>query len=56
MLDTSAPRQEELNRAIDRIRNKYGFTAIQSGRTLLLKDIFPETGEGYSLQTPSLSR
>ena len=56
MLDTSAPRQEELNRAIDRIRNKYGFTAIQTGRTLLLKDIFPETGEGYKLQTPSLSR
>jgi len=56
MLDSSARRREELNRAIDRIRNKYGFTAIQTGRTLLLKDLFPETGEGYSLQTPSLSR
>jgi DNA polymerase-4 len=56
MLDASARRQEGLNRAIDRIRNKYGFTAIQTGRTLLLKDIFPETGEGYKLQTPSLSR
>jgi DNA polymerase-4 len=56
MLDASARRQEELNRAIDRIRNKYGFTAIQTGRTLLLKDIFPETKGGYSLQTPSLSR
>jgi len=56
MLDSSARRQEELNRAIDRIRNKYGFTVIQTGRTLLLKDIFPETGEGYTLQTPSLSR
>jgi len=56
MLDSSARRQEELNRAIDRIRNKYGFTAIQTGRTLKLKDLFPETGEGYTLQTPSLSR
>jgi DNA polymerase-4 len=56
MLDSSAQRQEQLNRAIDRIRRKYGFTAIQTGRTLLLKDIFPETGEGYKLQTPSLSR
>jgi DNA polymerase-4 len=56
MLDSSAQRQEQLNRAIDRIRNKYGFTAIQTGRTLLLKDVFPETGEGYKLQTPSLSR
>ena len=56
MLDASARRQEPLNRAIDRIRKKYGFTAIQTGRTLLLKDVFPETGEGYKLQTPSLSR
>jgi DNA polymerase-4 len=56
MLDSSARRQEQLDRAIDRIRRKYGFTAIQTGRTLLLKDIFPETGEGYTLQTPSLSR
>ena len=56
MLDFSARRQEQLNRAIDRIRNKYGFTAIQTGRTLKLKDLFPESGEGYKLHTPSLSR
>ncbi|GAH64860.1 unnamed protein product, partial [marine sediment metagenome] len=56
MLDSSAQRLEKLNTAIDRIRKKYGFTAIQTGRTLLLKDIFPETGEGYALHTPSLSR
>ena len=56
LLDASAQRLEQLNRTIDRIRKKYGFTAIQTGRTLPLKDIFPETGEGYSLQTPSLSR
>ena len=56
MLDASARRQEQLDRAIDRIRKKYGFTAIQTGRTLRLKDLFPETGEGYKLQTPSLSR
>ena len=56
MLDSSAQRLEQLNRAIDRIRNKYGFTAIQTGQTLLLKDLFPETEEGYTLHTPSLSR
>jgi DNA polymerase-4 len=56
MLDTSAQRQEQLDKAIDRIRKKYGFTAIQTGRTLKLKDIFPEGGNGYTLQTPSLSR
>lgn len=57
MLDSSAVRLERLNTAIDRIRKKYGFTAIQTGRTLLLKDIFPTDDKGdYTLQTPSLSR
>ncbi len=56
MLDASAQRLERLNKAIDRIRNKYGFIAIQTGRTLRLKDLFPETEKGYTLHTPSLSR
>jgi len=56
MLDTSAQRLEQLNKAVDRIRKKYGFTAIQSGRTLPLKDIFPPGDDGYTLHTPSLSR
>jgi DNA polymerase-4 len=56
LLDSSAQRLEQLNRAIDRIREKYGFTAIQTGRTLLLKDLFPTDEEGYTLHTPSLSR
>ncbi|MFH1775590.1 MAG: DNA polymerase IV [Chloroflexota bacterium] len=56
MLDSSRAKLGQLDRAIDRIRKKYGFTAIQTGRTRLLGDIFPETGEGYSLHTPSLSR
>ena len=56
MLDKSAQRREQLNTAINRIRKKYGFTAIQTGRTLLLKDIFPETDRGFTLGTPSLSR
>ena len=56
MLDLSAQRLGQLNKAIDRIRKKYGFTAIQTGRTLLLKDIFPTGDDGYTLHTPSLSR
>jgi DNA polymerase-4 len=56
MMDNSAQRQEQLNRAIDRIRKKYGFAAIQTGRTLKLREMFPENDGGYSLQTPSLSR
>ena len=56
MLDASSRRLEQLDKVIDRIRSKYGFTAIQTGRTLRLKDIFPESHGGYTLQTPSLSR
>jgi len=56
MLDTKGKRLEQLNTAIDRIRKKYGFTAIQTGRTLQLRDIFPESNDGYTLHTPSLSR
>ncbi|MBI2852988.1 MAG: DNA polymerase IV [Chloroflexi bacterium] len=56
MFDASTQRQEQLNRAVDRIRKKYGFTAIQTGRTLPLKDLFPETEAGYALHTASLSR
>ena len=32
-------KQEELNKAIDRIRDRYGFGAIQTGRVIRLKDI-----------------
>ena len=56
LLDSSALRLGELNKAIDRIRKKYGFSAIQTGRTLLLRDIFPTGEDGYTLPTPSLSR
>lgn len=56
MLDTSAKRREQLNQAIDRIRDKYGFTSIQTGRTLFLKDVFAADKRGYHLHTPSLSR
>jgi DNA polymerase-4 len=45
MLNTTEQRQEKLNRAVDRIRAKYGFSAIQTGRTLWLKDIFPDIND-----------
>ena len=56
MLDASDKRHEQLNKAIDRIRQKYGFTAIQTGQTLLLKDIYREDDGQYILDTPDLSR
>ncbi|MFC2011663.1 DNA polymerase IV [Chloroflexota bacterium] len=56
MLDSSSQRLSQLDRTIDRIRNRYGFTSIQTGRTLRLKDIYPGEKKGYKLQTPGLSR
>jgi DNA polymerase-4 len=35
----SAQKLEELNKAIDRIRDRYGFEAVQTGRTIRLKDL-----------------
>ena len=38
MLDDKAERLALLNRAVDRIRNRYGFDAIQTGRTVEFKE------------------
>jgi DNA polymerase-4 len=56
LFDYSTQRQERLDKAIDRIRKKYGFDSIQTGRTLALKEIFESDSNGYSLNNPSLSR
>lgn len=56
LFDYSVQRQERLDSAIDRIRKKYGFDSIQTGRTLALKEIFESDSKGYVLNTPSLSR
>lgn len=45
-----------LNEAIDRIRAKHGFTAIEAGRTLSLRKAFPVVNGRYYLETPALSR
>jgi DNA polymerase-4 len=37
LMNETEQRLEKLNHAVDRIRNKYGFTAIQTGRTMQLK-------------------
>jgi len=56
MLDGRSERLARLDGAVDRIRDKYGFSAVTTGRTLKLKDIFSKGDDGYTLNTPSLSR
>jgi DNA polymerase-4 len=38
LMNGTEQRLEKLNRAIDRIRDKYGFSAIQTGRTIDLPE------------------
>lgn len=56
LLNSSVERLAHLDRTIDRIRRKYGFTSIQIGRTLSLKEVFTTEKGDYVLGTPSLSR
>lgn len=56
MLDSPGQKLEHLDRAVDRIRRKYGFTSIQTGRTLPLKEVFTTKERDYVLETPSLSQ
>jgi DNA polymerase-4 len=42
MLNDASQRMDKLNLAVDRVRKKYGFTAIQTGRTLWLKDAYSD--------------
>jgi DNA polymerase-4 len=39
LINSTEQRLEKLNRAVDRIRDKYGFTSIQTGRTLQLNNL-----------------
>jgi len=55
LLNSSMERWERLDGVIDRIRSRYGFTAIQRGQTLPLKEVFPTENGDYMLKTPSLS-
>jgi len=56
LLDSARERLGRLDTVIDGIRNRYGFTAIQRGRTLRLNDFFPREKGDYLLKTPALSR
>ena len=56
LLDSARERLGRLDPVIDGIRNRYGFTAIQRGRTLWLDDFFSREKGDYLLRTSALSR
>jgi DNA polymerase-4 len=51
MLDDSLERLAYLSKAIDQIRKKYGFSAIETGQTLPLRENFPSKTVIYERET-----
>jgi DNA polymerase IV len=47
---------KKIQEAIDSIRNRFGFNAVYSGRTIQLAKTYRTTASGYQLLTPALSR
>ena len=56
LITDESEREVNLARALDAVRRKHGYTALQTGRTFLLRGDFPSDERGYILKTPSLSR
>lgn len=56
LFDGPAERDMRLCAALDSIRARHGFLAIQTGRTLPLGAEYDASERGYVLHTPSLSR
>ena len=56
IFDVTLLKLEHLNATIDRIRSRYGFTAIQTGATLPLGKTASIRDRDYTLATPCLSR
>ncbi|MDP6494705.1 MAG: hypothetical protein QGI09_04660, partial [Dehalococcoidia bacterium] len=54
MFDGNDEKLARLNETVDRIRRKYGFTSIQTGRTFTLREVFAEDERDFHLHTPSL--
>ena len=56
MFETSIWQLRPLNSCIDRLRQKYGFTVLQSGLTFRLREVMATENGDYVLKTPALSR
>ncbi len=49
-------KNERLLGSVDEIRNRFGFLAVTTGQTLMLKDLYAQKVTGYELRTPGLSQ
>ncbi len=49
-------KNERLLGSIDEIRNRYGFLAVTTGRTISMQNLYNKKTTGYELRTPGLSK
>ncbi len=56
LLRTQGLKDQDLSRAMDTIREKYGFNSVQRGLTFALRGHFPQEHGHFILKTASLSR
>ncbi|MBI4296995.1 MAG: DNA polymerase IV [Chloroflexi bacterium] len=56
LLDRGAERSWHLARAVDRVRERFGFSSLEMGRSLALEEAFLSDRDSYLLRTPCLSR
>ena len=56
LMTDEVERKGNLAHAVDAVRRKHGYMALQTGSTFLLRGAFPSDERGYILKTPSLSR
>lgn len=49
-------RAEELSRALDRVRDRFGFSSVMVGKSFDLSDKLERNDRGYVLRTPSLTK
>lgn len=57
LFELYSEREERLCHALDRVREKYGFNALLTGREKMLSQVYEEDrSRGFVLKTASLTR
>ncbi|MFH1277315.1 MAG: DNA polymerase IV [Candidatus Eisenbacteria bacterium] len=54
--EEEAGRAESISRALDEVRDRFGFSSVVAGKSFDLTDKLERTGDGFVLRTPSLTK
>ena len=56
LFDSTARRRHRIDRCLDGLRGRFGFTVVQRGLAIRLNEDLEKGREGFKLRTPALSR